>query len=129
MSAKILIFDKSRESGEALAQSITISYGNLFGSPVFSFHDPEDVFTKALPDTAIAAFFMLSTFYDAEAARKFNAFHEDVPLVLVSDSGEYGALSWRLGTCYYLTRPIAGDKLRRALRKCADNRWITVTPC
>jgi two-component SAPR family response regulator len=112
---RILIFDSSKENAEILAQALR----TLLGAVMVSLHNPEDVFTAPIPDDARMAFFTLSSMYDAEAARKFGALHKNIPMVMVSDSSDYGVLSWSLGSCYYLLRPFGENELPRAIHRCA----------
>ncbi len=111
---RIMIFDRSGEDREALAQALRA----VLGLVSISLHDPEEVFSANLPQDARMAFFTLSGMYDVEAARKFGALHKDVPIVVVSDSKEYGVLSWSLGSCCYLLRPFGEKELPRAIHKC-----------
>ncbi len=110
---RILIFDRSREDGNALAQALR----SLLGVVTISLHDPEEVFFESLPEDMDIAFFTLAGMYDAEAARKFGTLHKDVPMVVVSDSNEYGILSWSLGSCYYLLRPFGEKELPLAIQR------------
>lgn len=112
---EILIFDRSHEDGKALEQALR----SLLGAVTVSLHDPEEVFSQPMPQNVRMAFFTVTGMYDAEAARKFGALHENVPMVAVSDSREYGLLSWSLGSCYYLLRPFGERELPLALRCCA----------
>lgn len=112
---KILIFDPCREDAGILAQALR----SLLGAVRVSLYAPEDVFSEKMPEDVRMAFFTVTGMYDAEAARKFGALREDVPMVVVSDSEEYGILSWSLGSCYYLLRPFGEKELPLALRHCA----------
>ena len=112
---RILIFDKSKEDAGVLAQALR----SLLGAVTVSLHTPEDVFSQSIPEDVRLAFFTVTGMYEAEAARKFGALRGDVPMVVVSDSKEYGILSWSLGSSYYLLRPFGEQELPMALKRCA----------
>jgi Response regulator containing CheY-like receiver and SARP domains len=117
-TAPILIFDRSGQRQTELAQDIRAASAGWVRNGDFYCYTPNVIFTQQIEASAQAAFFDLSDMEDAEAARKFNSLHSDIPLVVVSDNEEYGALSWQLGACYYLMRPITPKNLRQALWKC-----------
>lgn len=121
MSAQILVFDSSKEAGHELVEDIGTIMGTYMGGVNFSVHHPREVYEDNIQGGA-AAFFTLSTMYDAEAARKFNAFHKEVPLVVVSDSDQFGLLSWQLDACYYLLRPLEEEKVMNAIHICVDKK-------
>ena len=124
MNEEILIFDRSKEAGEALAREIRSAYKRLSGA-VFTVRDPEEVFTGPMPEKPFAAFFVFGGMYDAEAARKFHAIWSGVPVVVVSEGGE-GAedavMAFPLGACDYLVRPITAEKLKEAVKRCANHQ-------
>jgi len=123
----ILIFDRSRQRRTALAQDIRSASSGWFLDSDFRCHSPDEIFTQSKENMAQAAFFDLSDMSDAEAARKFGSLHSDIPLVMVSDSDEYSILSWQLGACYYLMRPISPKNLRQALHKCKNYNTCRTT--
>lgn len=128
MTNEILIFDKSKQAGEELAQIIRGSYNWLTGALVCVL-DPEDVFTKPLPQKPRAAFFTISNMYEAEAMRKFNALANDVPLIMICDNYDYCLWSWResMGTRYYIKRPLETGELLEALDRCALSKPIAAS--
>jgi CheY-like chemotaxis protein len=120
----ILIFEPSREHRKALTKRFRRSQG--WGTR-FTYYNPADVFTKKIPDRALAAFFTLESNYDIEAACKMGRIRKQIPIVAVSDEGgessAYCLNSYGFGTCkYYLTRPFDEDELRIALKMC--NEWL-----
>jgi hypothetical protein len=119
-----LIFEPSREHRKALTKRLRRLQGRRAR---FTYYNPADVFSKKIPDRALAAFFTLESNYDIEAAFKMGRIRKRIPIVAVSDEGgessTYCLNSYRFGTCkYYLTRPFDEDELGMALKMCSD--WL-----
>ena len=121
MHEEILIFNKSKEEGEALAREIRSTYRRLSGA-AFTVRNPEEVFTGPLPEKPFAAFFVLGNMYDAEAARKFHTIRGGVPLIIVSNNGESAIMSYDWGACDYLVRPFGRERLKEALKRCVNRQ-------
>jgi hypothetical protein len=125
--SNFLIFEPSREHRKALTERLRRLRD---WRTRFSYYNPADVFSKKIPDRALAAFFTLESNYDIEAAYKMGRIRKRIPIVAVSDEGgessTYCLNSYSFGTCkYYLTRPFDEDELRIALQMCND--WLLNT--
>ena len=118
MNTEILVFDSCQETALALASEIQDRLKGRQGELKVICHDPTEVFLRPLQKKPLAAFFALSGMYDLEAARKFHATQGDVPLVIVSNSGEYALMSYDLGACDYLIRSINTKSLSEAINRC-----------
>ena len=119
---KILIYEADLDKREKLAKYIR-AHLKAMGLLHIQFHFfvPYDVYD--MPDNPIkksawAAFFTLDSPNDAEAAQMFGEMYRDIPLVVVSNSAEYGLASWSWGTRFYLKRPFKDGELQTALAKC-----------
>jgi hypothetical protein len=122
---KILVFEPSPRKREALTRSVR---RRLIGMDTrhmkFVYFNPRDVFTKPMPKTALAAFFTLDSMDDAEAARKLGHIRMQIPIIVVSDSAEYGLESWSFGTTrYYLLRPFKEEAVSEALARCVRHEF------
>lgn len=65
-----------------------------------------------------AAFLWIEGMPDLEAARQLTRVLPGLPLVLVSDSGEYAMEGYHLHARYYLHYPASRHTLVEALRRC-----------
>jgi len=119
---KILIYETDLEKRNNLAKYIRMHLGAMGLMHIqFHFFNPHDVYD--MPDNLTAeavwaAFFTLENPNDAEAAQMFGKSYSDIPLVVVSNTAEYGIASWGWGTRFYLKRPFKSDELQTALAKC-----------
>jgi hypothetical protein len=86
----------------------------------FRNYTPRDVFNMTDSDMAAAwaAFITLDRQHDADAAEMFGKTYRDIPMIVVSDTAEYGLASWSWGTRFYLKRPFDNDEMQAALAKC-----------
>lgn len=127
MSVEILVFDDSKEATQGLIHTIRHVLNDTVENIKFTWLKSSDVFTENISEKAQIVFFTLANMYDVEAARKLSNFHNEISLIIVSDSEEYGTMSWSLGAIYYLLRPISEVELKRALEKCKDSRQIKIS--
>jgi hypothetical protein len=116
---KILIYETDTRKREKLAGDIR-SHLNTIGllHIEFHFYSPRDIHGKPPPKAAWAAFITLDSQHDADAAEMFGKTYRDIPMIVVSDTAEYGRTSWGWGTRFYLKRPFQSDELQNALLKC-----------
>jgi len=116
---KFIIFEPLKEHRKKLMQSVR-SHMRVMGTRKLEFEcfEPQDVFSQPMPEEARAAFFTLGSMYDLEAARHFGKLRNGIPIIVVSDSGEYGLEGYDFAE-YYLLRPFSEEQLGSALRKCA----------
>jgi len=54
---------------------------------------------------------------DFESAWRLHDIDHHCPIILVSDSGEYALISYRIQVAHYLTKPISKEKINEALRR------------
>jgi hypothetical protein len=117
MIRKILIYEADFEKREKLAEYIR-AHLNAMGllHIQFRFFAPHDVFDMADNDVnaACVAFITLDSQNDAKAAQMFGKTYRDIPLVVVSNTAEYGLASWSWGTRFYLIRPFNSGELQTA---------------
>lgn len=117
MRYEILIFDENEES----ISTIINTFNELFKEKIkkinYKLLKSKDVFEEKLPKKINLVFFNISNMYDVEALRKFKAFNENIPVIIISDSKEYGVVSWSLGANYYLLKPIHESDLLIAIKK------------
>jgi len=122
MIRKILIYEADLEKREKLAKYIRAHLSAMGLLHIqFHFFVPHDVYD--MPDNLIAeavwaSFFTIECKNDADAAQMFGKTYSDIPLVVVSNTAEYGLASWGWGTRFYLKRPFMDSELRTALAKC-----------
>ena len=115
----ILLFEPSEECRDALTLSLRVHLDSMKIQDVeFMYFNPDDVFTKPMPEEALAVFFSLSCMNDVETARHFNKLREEIPLVMVSDTDEFVLETNSTGAVFYLVRPIDEGFLYMALDRC-----------
>jgi len=116
-----LIYESNFDKREKLADYIR-AHLNAMGLVHIRFHyyTPRDVFNMAANDVAAAwaAFITIDSQRDADAAEMFGKTYCDIPMVVVSDTAEYGLVSWSWGTKFYLKRPFDNEEMQTALKKC-----------
>ena len=116
---KILIYEADLNKREKLAEYIR-AHLRAMGLLHIEFHyySPCDIHDKPPPKAAWAAFITLDSQNDADAAEMFGQTYRDIPMVVVSDTAEYGRASWGWGTRFYLKRPLDNGEMHKALAKC-----------
>jgi len=116
---KILIYEADLDKREKLANYIRLHLSAMGLLHIeFHFYSPRDIHDKPPPKAAWAAFITLDSPNDAEAAQMFGKTYKDIPMVVVSNTAEYGLASWGWGTRFYLKLPFKDGELRTALAKC-----------
>ena len=117
----IHIFGASAEKREHLKSTIKAGIKDMDWQLDVKFlcHAPDEVFYKPLHKKAWAAFFVVESMYDMEAARKLGFVRVDIPVVLISDDDEYCPFSYNLATTrYYLEWPSLAQEIKPALKHC-----------
>jgi len=119
--SKILIYEADMKKREKLTEYIRVHLNAMGLLHInFQYYTPRDVFNMADNDVAAAwaAFITLDNQHDADAAEMFGKTYRDIPMVVVSDTAEYGLASWSWGTRFYLKRPFDNGEMHTALAKC-----------
>ena len=112
---KILILDPSEHRRAELLSLLEAALLQAAMDTRFVCHRPGEIFTLPLPPDTDLAFMTVNCMSDVEAARQFKRLYRGVPLVVVSDSGEYAVESYTLPAASYITRPLRRTAVASAL--------------
>ena len=117
---RMLIFEESPEKRKTLTRLLRVCLDRIgIRNVKFLYFCPQDVFSRSMPESALAAFFSVENMYDAEAARKLSGLRKGIPLAIVSADEEYTLEAWAFSTTrYYLVWPPSQNNAARALNRC-----------
>lgn len=117
MKLEIFIFDESDNTTNVIVETFNKLLIDEKEKLNYNLLSSKDIFRGEVPNKADIVFFNISNMYDVEAVKKFRAFNKLSTLIIISDSKEYGILSWSLDAIYYILKPITEDDLIKAINK------------
>lgn len=113
---RMLFLDRDKQRRDALSARVceTLQGPSLTTCAMTQ----SDVFESPPGGDCLAVFIWVGGILDMEAARQLSRAAPEVPVVIYSDSEDYGLESYNVNACYYLMYPIGDEALVNALTRC-----------